>query len=74
MQLGEQRRDRLRLGGVARDGDLVAAHADVGVELLLDEPQQVVALAEQVDHGHVRRPPTSLIWVGFNVVGPRFRR
>ena len=52
-QLGEQRRDGLRLGDVARDGDLVAAYRDVGLELVLDEPQEMIALAEQVDHVHL---------------------
>ena len=48
-ELLEQMPDALRLG--ALDGDLVATHVDVrAVERLLDDTEQLVALAEQAHH------------------------
>ena len=43
-------RDRV-VGRAPGDGDLVAADVDVAVEALLDDAQQLVAGAEQRDHG-----------------------
>ena len=36
--LGEERGDGLAVTGLARDGYLVAANCDVGLEVVLDEP------------------------------------
>jgi hypothetical protein len=48
--LEQPHRDRV-VGGPAGDGDLVAAHVDVGVETSLDDAQQLVTGPEQRDHG-----------------------
>ncbi len=48
-ELVEQAADPLGVRAV--DGDLVAAHVDrVAGELLLDHPEQLVALAEEAHH------------------------
>ena len=49
-QLVEEPLDQRHLGGLAAQGDLVAADVDVGVEGLLDEGEVLVAGAEQRHH------------------------
>ena len=51
----EEAADALRLGLVAADGDLVAAHVDRDGERVLDDAQQLVALTEQAHHEVVAR-------------------
>ena len=51
----KSRATRLGVLGVARDRDLVAPHEDVHGERVLDRPQQLVVLAEQVHHEVVPR-------------------
>ena len=53
--LSEQRRERLALTRQPVDGDLVAPHRDIRLELVLDQTEQVVTLAEQVHHVQFRR-------------------
>ena len=50
-ELLEEATDPVGLDGLALDGDLVAPHVDLDAgESAFDEPQQLVALAEQARH------------------------
>ena len=49
-QLLEEPLGQRDLGGLAVEGDLVAAHVDVGVEGALDQAEVLVAGTEQGDH------------------------
>jgi hypothetical protein len=53
--LGEQARDSRAVVGGTVDGDLVASDGDVGLELVLDKPQEPVALPKQGCHVQVGR-------------------
>ncbi len=79
-QAGHQR-GLLRRPG---DGDLVAAHVDVGIERLLDDAEQLIAGAEQADHRVVVRdhdldlgapaPLSAAAWRAASASGPAVSR
>jgi hypothetical protein len=62
----EQAADAVGFGIVAPNRDLVPAHVNGHGERVLDEPQQLVALAEQPDHQMVAGNE-DLTWVGDGV-------
>jgi hypothetical protein len=52
--LSEQRRNGLTLGRRSLDRDLVAPNGDDGLELVLDQPEQAILLAQQIGHVQLR--------------------